>query len=205
MVETIAPVVHGGRSQSYYRAVAAHVAGAAASAAALGFVLGLVGLAIGAPYGAAAELGAGAGLAIATLALAYAARELLDLPIPLPDLDRQVPDWWRTFYSPGTAALLYGMGLGVGFLTYLSFGTLVPVAGAAIAYGDPVLGAAIVAPFGAARGLSVLIAGGAGRSPEEVSGWLRRRGSRRIASLVNGLLLVAIAGAALISDGAKTF
>ena len=41
------------------------------------------------------------------------------LPVPVPQLRRQVPDWWRTFFPPHVAAFLYGIGLGPGFLTYL--------------------------------------------------------------------------------------
>ena len=95
---------------------------------------------------------------LAAVAGAYALREAFGLPVPLPDLDRQVPDWWRTFYSPGVAALLYGLGLGVGFVTFLSFGTFVAVAVGAFLSGDPLVGAAITAPFGLARGLSILVA-----------------------------------------------
>jgi hypothetical protein len=50
MAETISPAVHGGRSFGYWRAVAAHVLGAALAAAALGFMLGAVGAAFGAPW-----------------------------------------------------------------------------------------------------------------------------------------------------------
>ena len=72
----------------------------------------------------------------------------------VPQLRRQVPDWWREFFPWPVAAFLYGAGLGVGFFTYLSHGTLVVVALAALASGDPLVGAAIVRPFGLVRGLS---------------------------------------------------
>src|SRR4029450_14056998 len=84
----------------------------------------------------------------------------------VPQLRRQVPQWWRTFFSVPVAAFLYGAGLGVGFLTYLAHGTLVVVAVAAVASGKPLVGAALLAPFGLARGLSVLVAVRA-RRPQE--------------------------------------
>ena len=59
------------------------------------------------------------------------------LRVPVPQLRRQVPDWWRTFFGRPFAAVLYGAGLGIGFLTYLSDGTLVVVAFAALASGTP--------------------------------------------------------------------
>src|SRR5881397_3097660 len=81
----------------------------------------------------------------------------LDMVVALPNLRRQVPEWWRTFFSPPVAAFLYGAGLGVGFLTYLSFGTLVAVAAVAVASGNPLVGVLVLTPFGMARGLSVLV------------------------------------------------
>jgi hypothetical protein len=88
----------------------------------------------------------------------YLVRETTVVPVPVPQLRQQVPQWWRTFFSVPVAAFLYGVGLGVGFLTYLAHGTLVVVAVAAASSGEPLVGAALVAPFGLARGLSVLVA-----------------------------------------------
>lgn len=149
MVETITPAVHGGRTRRYWASVALHAVGATLSAAAIGLLLGGAGALLGAPWGAAGLV------ALATVAGLYAAREALGLKIPLPNLHRQVPQWWRTFFDPPVASLLYGLGLGVGFLTYLSFGTYVAVAAGAVLSGDPLVGAALCAPFGLARGLSV--------------------------------------------------
>src|SRR5947208_895396 len=138
MAQTITPVVHGGRRGRWLGSVILHTAGTTASAAVFGAALGGIGRVLGAPWGAA-------GLAaVAAVAAAYAARELLRIPIPLPNLRRQVPDWWRTFFSPPAAAALYGLGLGVGFFTYLTFGTLVAVAAAAIASGRIAAGALVV-------------------------------------------------------------
>jgi hypothetical protein len=152
MVETITPVVHGGRRSRWAIVLAVHVAGAAVAAGAFGAVLGATGSALGAPWGAA-------GLAaIAVVGALYLAREAVGLPIPVPQLRRQVPDWWRTFFPFAPAAFLYGMGLGVGFFTFLAHGTLVVVSAAALASGRPALGAALLVPFGLARGLSAIVA-----------------------------------------------
>lgn len=189
MAETISPAVHGGRNFAYWRAVAVHVLGAALAAAALGLVLGSVGAVLGAPWLPAAPI------VVVAAAVLYLLRETADLPVPVPHLSRQVPDWWRTFYSPTVASFLYGLGLGAGFFTYLSFGTLAAVAVAALAGGSPLWGAALCAPFGAARGLSVLA--GAGALDAELGALvvdrLQRTGGTRLPSALNAGALLALA------------
>lgn len=193
MVETITPVVHGGRRSRYLRSVAIHTAAATASAGAVGLGLGALGALLGGPWTDAGPI------VLAVVALVYAARELFGLPIPLPDRSAQVPAWWRSFYGPDVTAALYGIGLGPGFLTYLTFGTHAAVLVGAFVAADPLLGAAITAPFGFARGLSILI--GARATNEEHSAVLADRltmgGVRRGPALVNALALVAVAAAAL--------
>ena len=149
MAETITPVVHGGKRRPYLVASALHVVGATLSAAALGFVLAAGGALLGAPWDPATPA------LVAGVAALYLLREAFRLPIPLPDRKRQVPEWWRTFFSPPTAAFLYGTGLGVGFLTYLSFGTFVAVMAGAFASGDLAEGASLCAAFGLGRSLAI--------------------------------------------------
>jgi Methylamine utilisation protein MauE len=196
MVETITPVVHGGRAGRWGGSVALHVTGAMASAAALGAILGGAGSLLGAPWGG------GGALLIALVAALYLVREATVVPVPVPQLRRQVPQWWRTFFSLPIAAFLYGAGLGVGFLTYLAHGTLVVVAVAAAASGEPLVGAALVAPFGLARGLSVLVAARA-RRPQEGSALVARlarsaSSPRWRAAHVAALLAVGVAAAVML-------
>src|SRR5215207_2833118 len=155
MVETITPVVHGGSRSRWGTSLALHAIGAAVAAAIVGSLLA----------------GAGALLVGAAAAL-YVAREL-GAPIPVPQLRRQVPDWWRTFFPPHVAAFLYGLGLGPAFLTYLGHGTVVVVSVAAFASGRPLLGAAMLAPFGLARGLGPVLAFGV-RSPSDAAALVER-------------------------------
>src|SRR5436305_741502 len=66
MVQTITPVVHGGRAR-WGRSVALHTLGATLSASALGAALGAAGAVLGAPWGAfgfamAAEIASGRGI-----------------------------------------------------------------------------------------------------------------------------------------------
>ncbi|HEX9717900.1 MAG TPA: MauE/DoxX family redox-associated membrane protein [Actinomycetota bacterium] len=160
MVETITPVVHGGRRGRWAGDVALHVAGATLSAAAFGAVLGAAGSVLGAPWGR------GGLLVVVAVSGTYLLREAGAVPVPVPQLRRQVPEWWRTFFTTPVASFLYGVGLGVGFLTFLRQGTLVAVAVAAASSGRPGVGALLVAPFGIARGLSVLATARI-RAPEE--------------------------------------
>ncbi|MDH5225696.1 MAG: hypothetical protein OEW66_11105 [Actinomycetota bacterium] len=147
MVETITPVVYGGRTR-WVVAMVLHVVGATLTAAMFGAALGATGGVLEAPWGRAGAL------ALAAIAGIYALGELPRVSATVPQLRRQVPDWWREFFSWPIAATLYGAGLGIGFFTYVSHGTLVAVAFAALASGEPVIGALVVAPFGLVRGLS---------------------------------------------------
>jgi hypothetical protein len=196
MVETITPVVHGGRAGRWAGSVALHATGAVASAAAFGAILGRVGSLLGAPWGG------GRVLLVALVAALYLLGEATVVPVPVPQLRRQVPQWWRTFFSVPVAAFLYGAGLGVGFLTYLAHGTLVAVAVAAVASGKPLVGAALLAPFGLARGLSVLVAVRA-RRPQEGSALVARLARSASspgwrAANVAALLAVGVAAAVML-------
>ena len=190
MVETIAPVVYGRRSR-YITALTLHTLAATATAAVTGAVLGTIGLILGAPWGTAGAV------ALAAVAGVYALREALRLPIPLPNARRQVPEWWRTFYSPPVAATLYGAGLGIAFLTFLSYGTFVAVAAAALVAGDPLLGAGLCAGFGFARGAAVAIAGLRSKDPGAAVSAVAGVGATAVPRVVNTTALVAVGLAVL--------
>jgi hypothetical protein len=168
--------------------LALHVFGAVLSAGALGALLGAAGTMFQAPWGPAGAV------AVGLIALLFAARDLAGLPVPVPEFRRQVPERWRSVFSPEVAALLYGLGLGVGFLTHLRFGTLVAVAAAAVASGSPVTGALVLMAFGLARSLPIVLVGWA-RDDHTVRGvahQLERVGAGRIPATVNGTLLAAL-------------
>jgi hypothetical protein len=189
MVETIAPVVHGGKTPSYWTAIVLHTLGATLSASLLGAFLGGLGQMLGGPWGV------GGPIALVAIAVLYSARELLGAAIPLPDLDRQVPAWWRSFFSRNVAALLYGVGLGIGFLTYLSFGTYVAVTVGAFLSGDAFVGMLICGAFGLARGIAVALAPGATEEGGPIR--LERLAGSGTPKRVNGIALMAIALMAL--------
>jgi hypothetical protein len=193
MVETITPVVYGGRAR-WLGALGLHASGAAFTAALFGAALGWVGGLLGAPWGRAGLV------AVAAVAATYAAGELTGRRVPLPQLRRQVPDWWRTFFGRPTASVFYGAGLGVGFLTFLAHGTLVVVAFAAVASGQAAVGALMVAPFGLVRGLSAAAAWGSD-SPERSRALVDRLVARSEAPrrAMNGAALAVVAALAAIA------
>jgi hypothetical protein len=192
MVETITPVVYGRRS-GYILSVALHAVGATITAGITGALLGLIGMLFGAPWGTAGLVGL---VIVATL---YALREGTRLPVPLPNARRQVPEWWRTFFSPPVAATLYGAGLGVAFLTFLSFGTFVAVAAGAIVGGDPALGALICAPFGLARAVAVAVVGAGSRDPGITVTEIARIGSGTGPRAFNAVTLAVVCAVALLA------
>ena len=186
MVETITPVVYGRRSR-YVIALILHALAASATAGLTGALLGAVGMLVGAPWGSAGLV------AVAMVAALYFLREAAGIPIPLPNARRQVPEWWRTFFSPPVAAALYGAGLGVAFATFLSFGTFVAVAAGAVASGDPVLGALVCAPFGLARAVAVGMIGVRTNEPGRSVTQLTNLGATRLPRTVNAVILLAVA------------
>jgi hypothetical protein len=191
MVETISPVVYGTRTR-WVGAVALHAAGATATAAAFGAVVAGAASLLGAPWGRAGAL------IVAGIAALYLARELTGVRVPVPQLRRQVPDWWRTYFGRPLAAFLYGAGLGVGFITFLGHGTLVVVTIGAASTGRPLLGALVMAPFGLARGLAPIV--GARVEEAEDGGRLVDRlaaMSGRLRTGLNALALSTVAVAAL--------
>jgi hypothetical protein len=195
MVETIAPVVHGARRGSYGVSVVAHTLGAVISAVVVGAALGGIGHLLGAPWSPWGPL------LVAGCAAVYAARDAFGLPVPVLDRGSQVPEWWRTFFTPSTAAFLYGIGLGSGFFTFLTFGTFVAVATAALVSGSPLLGAVLCGPFGLARALAVALAHTAtGTSePAEIVDRLESLASTRLPGVINAAVLGGLGVLALAS------
>jgi hypothetical protein len=186
MVETITPAVHGGRKAGYWLSLGAHILGAAIAAGALGLGLGAGGRLLGAPWGMGGLLG------IATIGAAYALGAA-GAPVPVFHRRRQVPDWWRTFYSPAVSSFMYGLGLGTGFATFATFGTLTAVAVAAAATQSPLWGALLCGLFGGARGLAVLAGSGAHDAEQGAAVVDRLQGA------ASGRLLQALNAAALLS------
>jgi len=194
MVETITPVVHGGRKRQYWASVALHTLGATIAAAVFGLLLGGIGALTRAPWG---RVGA---TVVAVVATMYAVREAFGLRIPLPDRHAQVPQWWRDFFTAPVSSFLYGAGLGIGYFTFLRFGTYVAVSVTALSVGDPLIGMLLCLPFGLTRGLTVILTLSA-TEPANAGGLvdiLDRWGSTPWPRLFNALALGCVAVAALL-------
>jgi hypothetical protein len=194
MVETITPVVHGGRKREYWASVALHTIGATIAAAIFGLLLGGIGALTRAPWG---RVGA---TIVAVIATMYAVREAFGLRIPLPDRHAQVPQWWRDFFSAPVSSFLYGAGLGIGYFTFLRFGTYVAVSVVALVVGDPLIGMLICLPFGLTRGLTVILTANA-TEPADAGGLvdiLDRWGSTPWPRLLNAVALGGVAVAAFL-------
>jgi hypothetical protein len=170
--------------------VTLHALAAAIVAGGFGAALGGAGRVLGAPWGS------GAALVVALVAAWAFAHEAVGVPFPVLQLRRQVPDWWRTFFSPFASATLYGAALGIGFLTYLLHATLVVVALAAFAFGRPVLGALALGSFGLARGLSALAAVSGSDTVPGLASFARRRWPL-------GTVNAAAIGAVAVATGAS--
>jgi hypothetical protein len=157
----------------------------------LGALLGATGALVGAPWGR------GSVLTVGVVALAYAAREVFRVPVPIPELRRQVPEWWRGAFGPRLAAFLYGFALGPGFFTHLRHGTFVVAAAAAVALGDPLLGVVMLAPFGLARAIAVAFASASRTEPALAATGerLERLGSGQVPRTANAVALLALAAA----------
>ena len=196
MVQTITPVVHGGSRKRWAMSLWLHVLGATTSAAAAGALLGGLGALLGAPWGR------GGLILVAAVGALYAAREVFGFPVPLPELRRQVPEWWRGALGARTSAFLYGVALGPGVGTHLRHGTFVVVALAMVVVGDPLMGMTVIGAFGFARALGVSVAGSATTDAAvgDVGERLERVGSGALPRIANAAALIAMVAAALTSS-----
>jgi hypothetical protein len=87
MVETITPVVYGGRA-GWARGFGLHVAGATLTAVIFGAAVGWVGGLLGAPFGRTGLI------VVAIVALIYGVGATGLVRVRVPQLRQQVPDWW---------------------------------------------------------------------------------------------------------------
>jgi hypothetical protein len=186
MVETICPVVHGTRK--WLVSVALFAVGAVAAAAAVGLLLG-----------AALPLaGAGWLAVVALVAVVEAAAEARLLRLPLPQLRRQVPERWRERFPLPLTALLYGLGLGLGFATYIPVATLLVVAVGVALVTDPLVGAFVMAAFGLGRSLALGVSTVRLRSYEAATGRIERMAGWAVAGRVRRVNAVALAALAFV-------
>ena len=170
-----------------------HGMGYAVGALILGCLLGMAGGLLGfggVSFGALAVLG--------IAGLAYGAHQLGFLRVPYPQRRAQVPHDARQRFPVWFIGGLYGLSLGLNYLTYVQTPILYLVTAAAVLSGN--IGAAILlfAAFNAGRFLPMAV-NYLPVSDISVQNWLARR--QEGAALLDGVLLVA-AGAALLTFAA---
>jgi hypothetical protein len=135
----------------------------------VGHVLG--GMAVGAALGWLGALASLPGLALlevvlAGLCLLAALRQAGVLPLPLPQLHRQVPRHWMATLPWSVVALGYGLQLGSGVSTRIRVATVYAVLLCALFSGSALGGALLMGLFGLVRSLPPALLGPRLSAPE---------------------------------------
>ncbi|HRO15339.1 MAG TPA: methylamine utilization protein MauF [Paracoccus sp. (in: a-proteobacteria)] len=164
-----------------------HAAGYALGAVILGTVLGAIGMVAG-----FAGFGTAALLVLALIGLAYGAHQLDFLPMPYPQRRAQVPHDARNRFPKWVIGGLYGLSLGLDYLTYVQTPLLYMMTLAAVFTGTVPQAIAIIALFNLGRLLPVAV-NALPVSDYKVQGWLARNQER--AATADGAILVALGAA----------
>ncbi|WP_153876205.1 methylamine utilization protein MauF [Methylorubrum populi] len=167
-----------------------HGAGYALGAVILGVILGLAGGLLGFP-GASVLTLAGLGLA----GLVYGAHQFGFLRVPYPQRRAQVPHDARQRFPMWFIGGLYGISLGLNYLTYVQTPILYLVTAAAVASGNVTSAVVLFLAFNAGRFLPMAV-NYLPVSDIAVQNWLARR--QESAAFLDGGLLIAF-GAALLT------
>jgi len=167
-----------------------HGAGYAVGAVILGVILGLTGGLLGFPSASFVTLGV-LGLA----GLVYGAHQLGFLRVPYPQRRAQVPHDARQRFPMWFIGGLYGLSLGLNYLTYVQTPILYLVTAAAVASGNVASAILLFLAFNAGRFLPMAV-NYLPVSDIAVQNWLARR--QESAALLDGGLLIAF-GAALLT------
>lgn len=170
-----------------------HGAGYTVGALILGCVLGMVGGLLG--FGGI-SLSALAGLG--TTGLIYGAHQLGFLRVPYPQRRAQVPHDARQRFPVWFIGSLYGLSLGLNYLTYVQTPILYLVTAAAVLNGNVWVAILLFAAFNTGRFLPMTV-NYLPVSDITVQTWLARR--QESAALLDGVLLVAT-GTALLTFAA---
>lgn len=167
---------------------AAHGVGYALGAAILGAILGGIGMVAG-----FTGFGTGFGLAVlAVIGLAYGAHQLDFVRIPYPQRRAQVPHDARNRFPKWVVGGLYGLSLGLDYLTYVQTPLLYMMTAAAILTGNVPEAIAIIAIFNLGRYLPVAV----NLFPVTdyaIQSWLGRHQER--AAIADGAILAALGAA----------
>jgi cytochrome c biogenesis protein CcdA len=90
--------------------------------------------------------------------LALTAKEWNILSFNLPERKRQTEKFWVHEFGFAGASLLWGLHIGLGFFTRITYGGFWALVAIALALGDPLFGAALMSAYWLGRVLSVWVA-----------------------------------------------
>lgn len=136
--------------KTYARAIIAHSAGSVLSGAAMGGALGVIGRSLFAPATTAWYW-----LALSSVATILALREFGRIDFPIPQRSRQTAKTWYGRFGPIGAAWWWGVDLGSGLTTIVTFSGYWLLAITAVMGGSPVYGALVIGLYGLGRASSV--------------------------------------------------
>lgn len=189
MVATIGPGGHAGGRRATLASCATFALGAVAAG-------GVLFAALAGAGALSQSLTGGTLLAVVgALVAAAAVAELAGARVS-PQVRRQVPEHWRRALPLPVAAGLYGVLLGLGFTTFVYTYAVWALAALCAGLGDPVLGAAAGAAFGAGRALPVVVLAPLSDRPigaRAIDALAERPGLLRGARVADGLALALCA------------
>lgn len=210
MVGSIVPIVNGQFARHLlWGTLPIYFLASVGSAAAFGLALGLLGTLLNRLSHVFAWLptlqGSWVWIFLALLCLGYALHELRLIKMPRPQIKRQVPRRWLYERHPFLTWLLFGLGLGVGVMTFIPFGTFYPVLLMALFSKSPLYAMILMGAFGFGRAIMTLILAAPFWSPKgEPRVWgakervmSRLNGYHERMHLINGMAL-AVVGALLL-------
>lgn len=188
-ISLLRPTGRGARAvREWLPTFAMHGLGYAAGAVILGTLLGAIGALAG-----FTGFGTGLGLAVlAAIGLLYGAHQLDFLKVPYPQRRAQVPHDARQRFSKPVVGGIYGLALGLDYLTYVQTPLLYLATAAAILTGTLPEAIAIIAIFNLGRYLPMAV-NLLPVTDYAIQGWLGRNQER--AALVDGAFLVALGAA----------
>lgn len=191
MVGTMVPIVYGAREHRAYGVVVSHTVGLILGSLLLGLT---VWWAFGVLFGVSRAVGGE--LVLSVVAVLYGLHHLGVVQLPIPSLRWQVPARWRGWKRRGWVAFAYGFGLGVGLLTQVQTASLYFAGLLAAVSPNPATAGIIMATFGLARALPLILfvvrADSAERAFAINDSVLRHRA---VMATANGVMLFMLGGA----------
>lgn len=154
MIVQITPLVQVAGKRLWVRTAAAHTVGFVLSTSLLGVFLGAVGLAVGLEqWSTALKVG------MVALCGACALRDVGLWRWPIVALRRQTPAWFPGAFGYVWGAFAWGIDLGQGWTTYITFTGYYCLLAWAVLSASPAVGALLFGLYGFGRALPVIVAG----------------------------------------------